>query len=129
MGMILLPVLFGAFIIFIRAAYLLFSLIRENELSIEAIALGTLVPIVIILLTMFLWIQKGKVYAFVPLFRFPIVLIYLPFALQFIFFMFPKTSLVQTSLIFWIVFSGIIMWPLFKYYSRFLKKKGVNFYH
>lgn len=140
MGMILLPVIFGAAVIFITALFQLYSLIQGNLLSFEGILAGLLIPVFLITYTTISWIRKGRVYQATPLFHFPLLLIYLPLVLKvgmnfsyglmgFLDFS-PETKVfLNTSFIIWIVFSGLLLYPLIKYHSKYMKKKGVNYYY
>ena len=132
MGIILGPYILGAFIIFVKILFQFISLIEGNEFSISGIIVGILIPILIIILTIFYWMKKGKLYAFHPHFFFPFMLLYFPMlillSLRNVFY-FQSSILIDSILMVWIIFSGIVMTPLFFQITKFLKKKGVKFHY
>ncbi len=131
MVMVLLPILIGALVIFIRALFQLKSLIQGNELSMEGAVLGICIPLLLIISTSMSWIKKGKVHHYKPLFYFPIQLFYPPLIIGIIFKFLPigDVTFIRTALITWIVFAGILTIPLYKYHTSYMKKKGVKYFY
>ena len=128
MGIIILPIFIGAFIIFIKAILRFIPLIQGNEISNQALLIGLFVPIIIIVCTFFYWMSKKRVYVFQPYFTFLFSLIYLPMMVG-NFFNIQDDSFLCSILVTWILASGILIIPLFKYLRDYLKGKGVKFYY
>lgn len=133
MGLILIPFLFGAFLIFIRAVWQLYPLIINQTYSLPGILLGIVIPLVLIKITKLLWIKEGDIYAFTPMFRYPGILFYIPFILSipnsWIVIPFEITSILKSTLITWTVFSGFLIIPLMSNAKEWMKKNGVKFHY
>ncbi len=131
MGLVLVPFLFGAFLIFLKALYEFYFVVQGNELVLEGVLLGISIPILIIILASIYWIKQGKVYAFQPHFFFTFALIFMPMLIchsSRIAPSFRNLPIMRTAFPIWIIFSGIILFPLFVYLIRFLEKR-VKFFH
>ena len=128
MGIIILPIFIGAFIIFIKAVLRFIPLIQGDEISNQALLIGLFIPIIIIVCTFFYWMYKKRVYVFQPYFTFLFSLIYLPMMVG-TFFNIQDDSFLCSILTTWIIASGILMIPLFNYLKDYLKGKGVKFYY
>ncbi len=129
MGMVLLPVIIGALVIFVRSIFQLKTLIQSNELSVAGILLGLLIPISIIVYISRSWIKEGKVYQFTPIFYFPIRLFFLPWVIGFVYKTLPlgNSAFIHTSLVTWIVFSGLLIVLLYQFHKTYMEKNGVKY--
>lgn len=132
MGIIIIPLFLGAFIFYVKAVIQIIPLIQGKELSIQAILIGIAIPLALLAYTIFYWFKMGRVYAFYPHFVLPFILIYLPIGVLWIMknlFLIPNSATINSLLIVWIVFAGLLGIFLFFYIFDLLKKIGIELHY
>lgn len=82
MGIVILPLLFGAFVIGIISLIKTIRLFKSKKIGIKECLFGLVLSIVIFGLICYSYILEGKAYVLSPAFRIPIYMVFIPFLIH-----------------------------------------------